>query len=188
MKDTTKMTLTAAGLAAVAVLLVGCISTAKEAPVEVQATRTGEPITVTTLPAIKPTESRTEPPTTEAQAVAYDLTAEERDLVERVVMAEAGGEEELGQLMVAQCILNACELDGIRPAEVVEHYQYAQSRPDPSEQVREAVASIFDDGVEVVDPETVYFYAPARCVSEWHETQAFVVEVDGHRFFKAKED
>lgn len=42
----------------------------------------------------------------------YKLTAEERDIIERVVTAEAVGEPFAGQVAVAQCILNACEKDG----------------------------------------------------------------------------
>ena len=38
-------------------------------------------------------------------AVRYHLTDAERDVVERVVMAEAGGESFEGQMLVAQCIL-----------------------------------------------------------------------------------
>ena len=51
--------------------------------------------------------------------IRYPLTRGERDLVERVVMAESGGESYKGQMLVAQCILNACEIDCIRPAEVI---------------------------------------------------------------------
>lgn len=62
----------------------------------------------------------------------YELTDAERDEVERVVMAEAGSESQLGQMAVAQCILNACERSGLRPTEAVEEYQYrltASRRP-----------------------------------------------------------
>lgn len=135
------------------------------------------------------TESRTEAPaTTEPARSPYQLTAEERDLVERVVMAEAGAEELLGQLAVAQCIRNTCELYGVRPAEVVTDYQYAKARPDPSDLVRAAVDAVFDEGVQVVDPLTIYFYAPARVESPWHEAQEYEVQIGGHRFFKTREE
>ena len=48
-------------------------------------------------------------------SVRYALTAAERDEVERVVMAEAGAEPYIGQMAVAQCILNACEQENARP-------------------------------------------------------------------------
>ena len=115
---------------------------------------------------------------------AYALTVAERDLVERVVMAESGGEPYEGQMLVAQCIYNACVLDGIQPAEAVIVYQYSPNRPDPSESVKKAVAAVFDLGETATDEPILYFYAPAWCTSSWHESQCFVIELGGHRFFK----
>ena len=136
----------------------------------------------------EPVETATTAPTTTTAAPApvlcYPLTGEERDLVERVVMAEAGGEAHEGQLAVAQCILNACLLDGIRPAQVVEEYSYTDNRPEPTEQVKVAVAAVFDDGLTVFDPDVLYFYAPELCRSDWHETQDYVTTIGCHRFFK----
>ena len=132
--------------------------------------------------------------TTEAQktsrgdgGIRYPLTPQERDLVERVVMAEAGGESYKGQMLVCQCILNACEIDGIRPAKVVKKYAYAKARPEPSESVKQAVSAVFDKGEQVTDEPIVYFYAPALVRSEFHESQIFAIEEGGHRFFKRKE-
>ena len=64
-------------------------------------------------------------------AVRYPLTDAERDVVERVVMAEAGGESFEGQMLVAQCILNAAEKRGVDPSEAVVLYSYTKSRPRP---------------------------------------------------------
>lgn len=74
---------------------------------------------------VEPTEPETATeaePTTVLQSTAsvrYALTAAERDEVERVVMAEAGAESYIGQMAVAQCILNACEQEDKRPLEIV---------------------------------------------------------------------
>ena len=119
--------------------------------------------------------------------IRYPLTRGERDLVERVVMAEAGGESYKGQMLVAQCILNACEIDGIRPAEAVKRYSYAKSRPEPSKSVKRAVAAVFDEGEQATGEPILYFYAPALTTSEFHESQIFVIEEGGHRFFKGKD-
>ena len=116
--------------------------------------------------------------------VRYELTAAERDTVERVVMAEAGAEPYEGQIAVAQCILNACEHEDIRPDEIVTEYQYTDKRPDPTDEVKAAVSAVFDDGETVTDREILYFYAPELCESEWHETQEYVMTVGGHRFFE----
>lgn len=138
--------------------------------VETNPTTTMAPTTTTT----------TEP----APVYYYTMTAKERDLVERVVMAEAGGEAYVGQLAVAQCILNASELRGIRPAETVRVLKYTKARPEPTESVKRAVAAVFDDGATVFDRDVIYFYAPALVTSTWHETQDYVTTIGCHRFFK----
>jgi spore germination cell wall hydrolase CwlJ-like protein len=122
-----------------------------------------------------------------AERPRYNLADAERDLVERVVMAEAGGESYKGQMLVAQCILNACEIDCIRPAEVIRKYVYAKARPEPSESVKQAVSAVFDEGEQVTDEPIVYFYAPALVKSEFHESQIFCLREGGHKFFCRKE-
>lgn len=114
----------------------------------------------------------------------YELTAAERREVASVVTAEAGGEPYAGKIAVAQCILQACEDDGIRPTEAVVKYKYAKSRPEPTEEALEAVEAVFDLGQVATDEPIKYFYAPALCQSEWHESQVYVVTINGHKFFK----
>ena len=129
----------------------------------------------------------TEPAEPVLQSTArYELTAEERDLVERVVMAEAGGESYEGKIAVAQCILNACERDGKRPCEIVIDYQYSTDRPEPTDEVRAAVSDVFDKGETVTEAKILFFYAPARVSSEFHESQTYVMTVGGHRFFEER--
>ena len=132
----------------------------------------------------KPSEAQK---TSRGGGTRYPLTPQERDLVERVVMAESGGESYKGQMLVAQCILNACEIDGIRPAEAVKRYSYAKSRPEPSESVKLAVSAVFDKGETVTDEPILYFYAPALVKSEFHESQIFCLREGGHKFFCRKE-
>lgn len=122
------------------------------------------------------------PEPTEAPTRFY-LSASERDTVERVVMAEAGGESFEGQMLVAQCILNAAEKEGVQPSEAVVIYSYTSSRPDPTQSVKDAVAAVFDRGEVAIDAPVMYFYNPALVTSNWHESQIFVAEVGGHRFF-----
>lgn len=137
-----------------------------------------QPAVVVTTPAA----STQTPEPTEAP-VRFYLSASERDVVERVVMAESGGESYEGQMLVAQCILNGAEKQGVQPSEAVEIYQYAGARPKPTQSVKDAVAAVFDRGETVVDEPVLYFYNPAIVESEWHESQIFVIEVGGHRFF-----
>lgn len=120
------------------------------------------------------------------KTVRYALTDHQRDIVERVVMSEAGGEDFDGQCLVAQCILNSAEAEGVTPDAVVsERGQYASPASCASDSVKSAVAAVFDDGYEVTSERIRWFYAPASCVSRWHETAlCFVLEHGGHRFFK----
>lgn len=129
------------------------------------------------------TEASTEPSSVSAVPF-YGLTEEERDLVERVVMAEAGAEPYEGQKAVAQCILNACLLENLRPAQVVKKYKYTDARPEPTEAVTSAVSAVFDKGEQVIDSEALFFYAPAMTSSAWHESQDCVATIGGHKFFK----
>lgn len=84
---------------------------------------------------------------------------------------------------LAQCILNAAEKRGVDPSEAVVLYSYTKSRPDPTQRVKDAVAAVFDRGETVVDEPILYFYNPALVTSDFHESQIFVIEEGGHRFF-----
>ena len=136
--------------------------------------------------AVPETEPITAPePTVSAQipTARYRLTADERELICEVVMAESGIEPFDGKMAVSQCILNACEKTGKRPAEIVEEYGYTDRRGEPNAETREAVAAVFDAGETVTDADILYFYAPALVSSEWHESQTYVCTIGGHRFF-----
>ena len=54
---------------------------------------------------------------------------------------------------------------------------------DPTQRVKDAVAAVFDRGETVVDEPILYFYNPALVTSDFHESQIFVIEEGGHRFF-----
>lgn len=116
----------------------------------------------------------------------FYLTDYERWVVECIVMGESGGEPYGGQILVAQCILNACLKDGIQPSEVRTKYKYSGWNDNPTDSVKNAVSAVFDLGEKMVDEPILYFYAPSLCQSKWHETQIFVIEFGGHRFFKEK--
>lgn len=134
----------------------------------------------TTAPSVTYDTPQPEP---EPDPVRYELTDEERTIVEQVVMAESGVEPYCGQMLVAQCILNAAERSGIRPDVAIEQYQYTSARVEPSDSVVKAVSAVFDRGEVAVDDTPLWFYAPALCSSNFHESQRFIVEVNGHRFF-----
>lgn len=125
--------------------------------------------------------------TAEEEHAVYYLTPQERAEVERTVMAEAGGESKLGQMAVAQCILNACHKSGIRPIEVLEEYKYTKNRMEASDEVKAAVSAVFDDGEVAVAENILYFYAFERVSGDGHEARHdYVCTIGGHKFFKDK--
>ena len=169
--------LAAAALTALIYVVVGALTPDKPGTATVVTPR---PVNETQTPIQTPSQTPTAEPT---PAPRFELSAAERNVVERVVMAEAGGESFEGQMLVAQCILNACEKNGTQPSEVVVTFKYAPARPDPTDSVRDAVAAVFDAGEFITDEPVMFFYNPAKVTSTWHESQTFVIEVGGHRFF-----
>lgn len=119
-----------------------------------------------------------------ADSATYPLTSAERELICGVVMAEAGGQGVEGQMLVAQCIRNACEIDGIDPATAIERYQYAAPKSEVTDDVKRAVSAVFDEGLGYTDEAIMYFYAPDVVYSAWHETQDYVLMHGDHKFFK----
>ena len=117
----------------------------------------------------------------------YELTDKERLTLAQVVEAEAAGEPDAGKVAVAQCILQSCEDDSIRPDVAVRKYGYSSERPTASQESLDAVQAVFDFG-EVATAEPIkYFYAPDKTKSKWHETQDYVLTINGHKFFKEAE-
>jgi spore germination cell wall hydrolase CwlJ-like protein len=137
---------------------------------------------------VEPTEPETEQKEEGNGSIAKDepifyLSDYERWVAECIVMGEAGGEPNDGQVLVAQCLLNACLKEGLQPSEVRIEYQYSGWNNNPSDGVKDAVIAVFDNGYKVTDEFILYFYAPKYASGSWHETQRFVAEVGGHRFF-----
>ena len=91
------------------------------------------------------------------------LSKYERWITECVVMGESGGEPYEGQVAVAQCILNACLKDDLKPSEVRKKYKYSGWNNKPSESVKNAVSAVFDDDYKITEEFILYFYAPKIC-------------------------
>lgn len=113
----------------------------------------------------------------------FPLSEEERRVAEYIVMGEAEGESYEGKVLVAQCILNACLKDDIQPSEVRTKYKYSGWNENPSEEVKEAVKAVFDEGYAATEEPILYFYAPEYGKSKWHESQRYIITEGGHRFF-----
>lgn len=117
--------------------------------------------------------------------VDYAITEDDRDTLEHIVEGEAGGESYEGKLWVATCLRNAMEKDDLSAEEVRVAYQYAGWGETVSDDTKKAVSMVFDFG-DTTHDSVLWFYAPEWCESEWHESQRFVAEIGGHRFFAPK--
>lgn len=113
------------------------------------------------------------------------LSESDRDLLERLVMGEAGGEGMIGAALVAQAIHDTMIMKDIGSVDEIRRtMKYSGSiKKEPNEDVKEAVKYIFDDGGIAVKHKIIYFYAPKLVKSKFHESQQFIVEYKGHRFF-----
>jgi hypothetical protein len=113
---------------------------------------------------------------------AYELTQEERDLIERVVAAEARGETLKGQMAVANVIKDRAELWDMTPTEVVTAKgQFAKPfQGEISEDTKLAVEIIFDKGIRVFKEPVTHF---ASNNPWWAEHKAIIGKIGVHTFY-----
>ncbi len=128
-------------------------------------------------------ESRIARIASRGDSVYFRLSESERRIAECIVQGEAGGEDLKGKMLVAQCLVNACIESNIQPSQARVQLKYAGWKENVSDETRQAVREVFDNGYQVVSEPILYFYAPKLCTSKWHETQDFVIEHGCHRFF-----
>ncbi len=104
-------------------------------------------------------ESEAEPPQEKPVSV-HILSLDERDLVCRVVMSEARGEDLQGQMAVSQTILDRSHDWSMTITDVVMQTGVydCSYQDDISDSVRLAVANVFDGGVRVFDGGTYQFH------------------------------
>lgn len=114
--------------------------------------------------------------------VGVIVQGQDRDTLERLVMGEAGNQGFAGAALVAQCIRDAIVFDGYKSVEEVRQSLGYSGRLvwEPNQNVKDAVAYIFDQGQSAVQHRILYFYSSN---GGWHETQNFIVQVGAHRFF-----
>lgn len=113
------------------------------------------------------------------------LSDSDRNLLERLVMGEAGDQGFTGCALVAQAVKDTMVSDGISTvSEVISKYGYYGSTSNtPNSDAVEAVSYIFDQNGSAVQHRIMYFYDTTLCSSKWHETQNFVLEYCGTRYF-----
>ncbi len=128
--------------------------------------------------------SETEVPNAAAPA-RYEITAEERAAIECMVASEGGYCPYEFQALVAQCILNGCEAEDLRPLELFERGDFWLTHDvEPTDDTKQAVSDVFDLGVMPTDEPIRYYYNPMYCSSPAHETFCYVLTNCGCRFFK----
>ena len=125
----------------------------------------------------------------------FNLTETDRKTIQYIVAGEAKGEPMEGKMAVAQCILHGMVKSGWSAERVRIEYQYSgwddeleNVNPEAWAEVVEAVSRVFDDGELISDKPILYFYAPKRVSSDWHESLNFSCELSNHRFFYLDED
>ena len=162
-----------------------------EEPVKVEALTEKQPIEERDETADFPAEKCDEHEKADTEAAethekaASDYGIWDEDYILRVLTAEAGNDEVLCGC-VAQVLYNACvrECWEHSPDEVLVMYGYTGPASWISDAAVQAYDEVFCSGVKYTDvADALYFYAPTYCTSEWHESQRFVCEVSGVRFF-----
>ena len=125
----------------------------------------------------------------------FNLSDAERKTIQYIVAGEAKGEPIEGKMAVAQCILHGMIKSDWSAERVRIEYQYSgwddeleNVNPEAWAEVVEAVSRVFDDGELISDKPILYFYAPKRVSSDWHESLNFSCELSNHRFFYLDED
>lgn len=158
----------------------------KQAPVKKQNTQTTNQVPAK-ITNVDQSEAllHTDSPDENYTGAIVELSPEDRDLLERLVMGEAGGQGFEGAALVAQTIRDNIVYRGFKTvAEIRTSCKYTGSiSRTPNDDVKRACAYVFDQGGIVVKHKIFYFYAFQYTTSRWHETQKFIVQHGGHRFF-----
>ena len=125
----------------------------------------------------------------------FNLTETDRKTIQYIVAGEAKGEPMEGKMAVAQCVLHGMVKSDWSAERVRIEYQYSgwddeleNANSEAWGEVVEAVSRVFDDGELISDKPILYFYAPKRVSSSWHESLNHAITIEGHRFFYLDED
>lgn len=115
------------------------------------------------------------------------LTTSERELIERVCMAEAGSDIE-GLMAVAQVIHDRSVLWNMTPYEAVtQDSQFAEPvKGEISAEAVQAVWAVFDENMRAFDSNATHFYAENSQEPYWTEGKEYVGSRGGNRFYNAK--
>nr|DAG27432.1 MAG TPA: Cell Wall Hydrolase [Caudoviricetes sp.] len=119
-----------------------------------------------------------------AEAGKMILTAAEREMIERVVAAEARGESFEGQAAVAEVIYNRCVNRGQSVEQVIwadKQFAYPYGG-EISQDTKEAVAAVFD--YEILSLGGAEYFHADYVLPYWAEDMEEVCRIGGHIFYK----
>ena len=115
------------------------------------------------------------------------LSDAEREMVERVVAAEARGESFEGQAAVAEVIYNRCINRCLSVEEVIwadKQFAYPYGG-EISQDTKEAVAAVFD--YELLNLDGAEYFHADYVLPSWTEDMEEVCRIGGHIFYKEAE-
>lgn len=138
---------------------------------------------------------------TETKGNVITLTSEERDWLERLVEAEAGGESYEGKVAVATVIANRVSSDKF-PNTTLEVIQAGNGKihqfsplddgrintVTPSTETKQAVVEVFDNGTRNLPSETAYFLVSSIADTSWAgTTKQFITTIGNHSFYSVSD-
>jgi hypothetical protein len=122
-------------------------------------------------------------PDTSYVPAVIELSDYDREQAAKVIMGELGGNGYGAACLVAQCLRDTMAYEGYTSIDqVISNYQYNGYNNNPDEDCYVALDYVFGGGM-AVEHRILYFYAPSQGDSPWHESQNFVVDFRGVRFF-----
>ncbi|MCE7792912.1 cell wall hydrolase [Salipaludibacillus sp. CUR1] len=128
--------------------------------------------------------------TDNGSADRIELSASERDLLERLVHAETRGQDYEGKVAVAEVVFNRVDSDDFPDTVRDVIMQNRQFSPvangainnNPSSKTKEAVQDAVE-GTNLVD-DALFFWNPDIATSRWLESMTVVRTIDDHEFLK----
>lgn len=115
----------------------------------------------------------------------WDISDDDLAVVYAAVMGSARGEDELVMQAVAQAIRNTSDDEKKSVSEVIEQRHYPLWEGDVSDEAKEAVGKMTENGRSAVDARIHYWYNPNIQDGEWFEsTRHYICTIGNVRFFE----
>lgn len=121
------------------------------------------------------------------QGPVYIITDDERELIEKVVAAEARGESIECMMAVAQVIRDRCITREQSVTEVLTapNQFSAPYEGKITDRIKDAVAFTFDEGHSTFEYPATHFYASHLIEApDWTENMEYLGEIDGVSFYR----